>query len=75
MQLLQAGESTSPCTADPVGAARAELDQLGVTVILMGPMAYGTEPWLQRPMEEFLSRVAGGPPQSDEGALVWRYSG
>jgi hypothetical protein len=75
MQLLQAGMSTSPCTADPVGAARAELDRLGVKVILMGPMAYGTEPALQRPMEEFLNRVAGRPSRSDEGALVWSYSG
>jgi hypothetical protein len=75
MQLLQAGVSTGPCTADPVGAVRAELDQLGVQVILMGPMAYGTEPALQRPMEDFLSRVAGTAPRIDEGALVWPYPG
>ena len=74
MQLLQAGVSTDPCTSDPVGAVRVELDQLGVQVILMGPMAYGTEPALERPMEAFLSRVAGTAPRIDEGALVWPYT-
>ena len=75
MQLLQAGMSTTPCTADPVGAARTELNQLGVKVILMGPMAYGEQPALQKPVEDYLDQVAGGPPRSDEGALVWNYDG
>jgi hypothetical protein len=73
MQLLQAGESTTPCTSDPVLAARTELNQLGVKVILMGPMAYGEQPGLQKSVEDYLDQVAGGPPRSDEGAMVWNY--
>jgi hypothetical protein len=75
MQLLQSGASTTPCTADPVGAARTTLDQLGVKVIVMGPMAYGEQPALQKPVENYLDHVAGGPARRDEGALVWNYDG
>ena len=39
----------------------------------MGPLAYGTDPALTRPMEQFLSAVAGVPPRHDEGVLLWEY--
>jgi hypothetical protein len=75
MQVLQGGGSPLACAADPVDATRAALDQFGVKVILMGPLAYGTEPALQGPMEAFLTQVAGAAPRMDEGAMVWSYTG
>ena len=44
-------------------------------MIIMGPMAYGTEPALQRPMEDFLTQLAGAPPRVDQGVMVWSYPG
>jgi hypothetical protein len=46
---------------------------LGVSVIIMGTMAYGTEPALQGRMEVFLTQLAGAPPRADQGALVWSH--
>jgi hypothetical protein len=73
MQELQSGLSVPACTADPVKAVRAELDKLGVSLIIMGPLAYGTDPALMRPMEKFLGAVAGVPPRHEEGVLLWEY--
>ena len=67
------GLSPAACLAHPVAAARHELDKLRVSVIIMGPLAYGTDPTLTRPMEKFLSAVAGASPRSDEGVLLWQY--
>jgi hypothetical protein len=39
----------------------------------MGPMSYGTDPELMRPMEQFLTAVAGSQPQHDEGVMLWNY--
>jgi hypothetical protein len=38
-------------------------------------MAYGEQPALQKPVENYLDQVAGGPARRDEGALVWSYDG
>jgi hypothetical protein len=73
MNALQTSGTTSGCGSDRVGAVRADLDQLGVRVIILGPLAYGTEPALQAPMEDFLSQVAGAPPRADQGVEVWAY--
>jgi hypothetical protein len=70
---LQLGLPPGACTADPVEAARAELDKLRVSVIIMGPLAYGTDPALTRQMEQFLDAVAGAPPRYDESVLLWEY--
>ena len=75
MQVLQGGGSPLACAGDPVAATRAALDRIGVKVILMGPLAYGTDPALQRPMEAFLTEVAGAAPRMNEGAMVWSYTG
>ena len=74
MNALQSSLAVESCGADVITAVRGEMDRLGVKVIIMGPMAYGTEPALKRPMETFLSGVAGTPPRTDEGALVWPYT-
>ena len=73
MQLIQMGEGVTPCTSDPVGAVRSELDQLKVRVIIMGPMDYGQNPSLAPPIRKFLSEVAGVGPRSRQGVLVWPY--
>jgi hypothetical protein len=73
MQLIQMGEGVTPCTSDPVGAVRSELDQLKVSVIIMGPMDYGQDPSLAPPIRKFLSEVAGVGPRSRQGVLVWPY--
>jgi hypothetical protein len=73
MDALQNSGTTSGCGSDLVGAVRGDLDQLGVKVIILGPLAYGSEPALQAPMEDFLTQVAGGPPRSDQGVEVWAY--
>lgn len=72
-QYLQNGEPFRSCTAHPVNAVRSALDQLGVTVIIMGPMDYGNDPALGPPVRKFLSEVAGRSPRRDQGAFVWRY--
>jgi hypothetical protein len=38
-------------------------------------MAYGLEPAVQKPMENFLIQLAGAQPRHDQGALVWSYPG
>jgi hypothetical protein len=73
MQDLQSGIPSAACSVHPIEAARAELDKLRVSVIIMGPLAYGTDPALMRPMEQFLSAVAGASPRHDEGVLLWEY--
>jgi hypothetical protein len=73
MEELQFRQSPAGCTAYPIRVARAELDKLQVSVIIMGPLAYGTDRALMRPMEQFLSAVAGTPPRHDEGVLLWEY--
>ena len=75
MNALQTSGTMSGCSSDLIGAVRSDLDQLGVRVIILGPLAYGTEPALQAPMEDFLTQVAGGPPPSDQGVEVWAYEG
>ena len=65
--------AASICTRHPIAVARSELDELGVRVIIMGPMTYGSEAVPRRRIERFLSSVAGGAPRYDEGVLVWRY--
>jgi hypothetical protein len=75
MRVLQLGGSASACGVTTVSAVRQQLTDLRVTVIIMGPMAYGTYPALQAPMEAFLSQVAGASPRHDQGALLWSYSG
>jgi hypothetical protein len=72
-QYLQNGESISSCTAHPVTAVRSALDKLRVSMIIMGPMDYGDNPALAPPVSAFLSKVAGGKPRADEGALLWNY--
>jgi hypothetical protein len=73
MEELQFGSSPVECTPDPIEAARSELDRLQVTVIIMGPLAYGDDAALMRPIEKFLTAVAGAPPRHDEGVLLWEY--
>jgi len=46
-----------------------------VRVIILGPLNYGTAPYLQAPIEDFLSQVAGVAPRSDQGVEVWAYGG
>jgi hypothetical protein len=75
MNALQTSGTMSGCGADLVGAVRSDLDQLGVRVIILGPLAYGTEPDLQAPMEDFLTQVAGAPPRADQGIRLWAYGG
>jgi hypothetical protein len=75
MNALQTSGTASGCGSDLIGAVRSDLDQLGVRVIILGPLAYRTEPALQAPMEDFLTQVAGGPPRSDQGVEVWAYEG
>lgn len=75
MDALESWFPTGQCGPDIVGASRGDLQALHVTVIIMGPMAYGTDPALQRPVENFLDQVAGGPPRSDQGVLVWNLPG
>jgi hypothetical protein len=75
MDALESSYPTGQCGPDIVGASRGELQALHVTVIIMGPMAYGTDPALQRPVENFLDQVADGPPGSDQGVLVWSLPG
>lgn len=72
MAQLQAGKGAS-CTTRPVALARAELDELGVRVIIMGPPTYGSEEVPRGRMEQFLSLVAGEAPSQDQGVLVWHY--
>jgi len=67
------GLPPAACTGHPIEAVRSQLDKLRVSVIIMGPMDYGTGPELMRPMEQFLSVVAGAPPRHDEGVLLWYY--
>lgn len=73
MQLLQAGGSPKICTGDPVGAVKSELDQLGVSLIIMGPMDYGQDPSLGPGIRAFLTRVAGFPPRREQGVFLWQY--
>jgi len=75
MNALQTAGATSACGSGLVAAVRSNLDQLGVTVIILGPVAYGTEPGLQAPIEDFLSQVAGSAPRTDQGVEVWAYYG
>jgi hypothetical protein len=75
MDALQTSGTASGCGSGLVGAVRGDLDGLGVRMIILGPLAYGTEPGLQAPMEDFLTQVAGGPPRSDQGVEVWAYEG
>jgi hypothetical protein len=73
MHALQTTASIAGCGPNLIDAARSDLAAVGVSVIIMGPMAYGTEPAQQRPMENFLTQLAGGPPRLDQGALVWSH--
>jgi dolichyl-phosphate beta-glucosyltransferase len=73
MEELQFGRPPTDCTAYPLEAARSELDKLRVSAIIMGLLAYGTDPTLMRPMEQFVTAVAGAPPRHDEGVLLWEY--
>jgi hypothetical protein len=75
MHALQSTASIAGCGPNLIDAARGDLAAVGVSVIIMGPMAYGTEPELQKPMEDFLIQLAGAPPRLDQGALVWSYPG
>jgi hypothetical protein len=72
-QQLQVGLPPDSCTAHPIEVVRSQLEQLGVSVIIMGPLAYRADPALMRPMQQFLSAVAGEPPRHDEGVLLWDY--
>jgi hypothetical protein len=73
MHAIQSSASVAGCGPNLVVAARSDLAAEGVSVIIMGPMAYGTEPAQQRPMENFLTQLAGAPPRLDQGALVWSH--
>jgi hypothetical protein len=73
MDALESSLSATPCGTSIIRASRSDLHALGVSVIIMGPMAYGTEPALQGPMEDFLTQLAGAPPRVDQGALVWSH--
>jgi hypothetical protein len=75
MDALESSLPTTPCGGNTIRASRSDLHALGVSVIIMGPMAYGTEPALQRPMEDFLTQLAGAPPRVDQGVMVWSYPG
>jgi hypothetical protein len=73
MQRLQVGLPPNSCTAHPIAAVRSQLEKLRVSEIVMGPLAYGTDPALVRPMQQFLSAVAEAPPRHDQGVLLWEY--
>jgi hypothetical protein len=73
MDALESSLSATPCGTSIIRASRSDLHALGVSVIIMGPMAYGTEPALQGRMEAFLTQLAGAPPRVDQGALVWSH--
>ncbi len=64
-----------PSFTSVIKAARGALKEMDVSVIVMGPMAYGLEPAVQKPMENFLIQLAGAQPRHDQGALVWSYPG
>lgn len=72
-QYLQDGKPFNSCTPHPVRAVRSALDQLQVTMIIMGPMDYGNDPALAPPVRRFLSEVAGSRPRAEQGAWVWGY--
>ncbi len=59
-----AGRLLNTCTAEPVKAARSELDTLRVNVIIMGPQAYGTDPALTHPMEQWSCLLSLERPRS-----------
>ncbi|MGA2283461.1 MAG: hypothetical protein ABSH07_07255 [Candidatus Dormibacteria bacterium] len=75
MNALQTAGTTSGCGSGLIGAVRADLDRLGVRVLILGPLNYGNAPYLQAPIEDFLTQVAGAPPRSDQGVEVWAYGG
>jgi len=75
MDALESQLPTTPCGTDIIQASRSDMRALDVAVIILGPMAYGTEPALQRPMEDFLSQLAGAPPHVDQGVMVWSHLG
>lgn len=74
MAALQGRAAVSTCTGRPVVVARSEMDALGVRVVIMGPTSYESGALPRGRMERFLSSVAGAPPRSDEGVLLWHYS-
>jgi hypothetical protein len=71
MDALESSLPTTPCGSGIIPASRDDLHTLGVKVIILGPVAYGTDPTLQHTMEEFLTSLAGAPPRSDQGVMVW----
>jgi hypothetical protein len=75
MAYLQAGASASPCGPGAVEGAREQMDDLGVTIVILGPLDQGSNPSLEGPIREFLTEVVGGPPRSLQGVLVWEYGG
>jgi hypothetical protein len=75
MDALEASLSTARCGSGVVARSRADLTALGVRVIIMGPLAYGTGSGQRTPIESFLTELAGAPPSADQGVLVWTYGG
>ena len=71
MDALESSLPLAPCGTNVIAESREDLHSLGVSVIILGPMAYGTDPTLQRTMEDFLTRLAGASPHPDQGVMLW----
>jgi hypothetical protein len=70
---IQADLQPSSCGADEVNAARSELDELGVKLVILGPMPAGTNAGVETHLREYLTALAGKPPMAEDGVLVWEW--
>jgi hypothetical protein len=66
MNALQTSGTDSDAGGPRRRGARWPRPGLWGPVIILGPLAYGTEPGFQASMEGFLSPVTGGQPQADQ---------
>ncbi|HET9058890.1 MAG TPA: hypothetical protein VFN61_03130 [Acidimicrobiales bacterium] len=73
MQLEQSGQSPKLCTSDPVQVVRSALRNLGVGVLIEGPLGYPPQTAFSPRLTALLSKVVGHGPVADQGVLVWRH--